>query len=481
MGAVLNGPLRRIVFLTLLVGAFFSFQARAQTADQVILDDEEAAELIEELKEGLPDLIEDEGKVKAIEQKWAARKSLGDRTRADILELLFEDVKAVIQDEGTRDKVWDEWNTSSDEEIPEETPAPAKPEPERPQTPVQKGNTQLPRVEDVIERYTEAMGGFDAFNRIRTVKMTGTATIGAEDLSVSIFKIVNKAYRSEFSVGGLEEWRNDNWYYDGKAWSLHRVAGDLRPRELSSSERENLASASRAVSDLMDHRNQGHQVELLGIVSIDGSPSYKILLTTKTGRVRFYYIRVSDSMPVREEQSYTSNGAEVTRTWDFSNFVKINGAVFAKTITETGPRDITTHLQSIEINIPIDEGVFKPPVESKSDPGPKAISQSVDDLIAALGAGNSTRLAMSFDTYIGLLIGERSDNYGRAEAEKMIRDFFARQGVTGFELKRRGESGSTLIFTGILKTRQGNFNTHVFLQPTKNGDLVKEIRIMPAN
>jgi len=93
-----------------LLSAVFSFTAMAQDKPNTPLDAEAAAALVEELSDGLADLIEDEAQVTAIIGKWNARQDLAGRTKKQIHDLLFADVKSIIKDTETQSSVWANWD-----------------------------------------------------------------------------------------------------------------------------------------------------------------------------------------------------------------------------------------------------------------------------------------------------------------------------------------------------------------------------------
>jgi cold shock protein len=129
----------KLAIALVLMCLVFSFSAMAQNTSNDPLDAEAVAALIEELTDGLPDLIEDEAQVTAITEKWEARKDLAGKTKAQILNLLFADVKSVIEDKDTQDNIWKNWaeEEKSEEETPVETPQqPVTPPVATPQQPV---------------------------------------------------------------------------------------------------------------------------------------------------------------------------------------------------------------------------------------------------------------------------------------------------------------------------------------------------------
>lgn len=101
----------------------------------------------------------------------------------------------------------------------------------------------------------------------------------------------------------------------------------------------------------------------------------------------------------------------------------------------------------------------------------------IDDVISALRAGNAAQLAGSFDDNVELSLPDKSDNYSKAQAQLIVRDFFANNGVKGFDLKHKGDSpGGGHFCIGTLQTNAGNFRTNVFMKNKNGKEVIKEIR-----
>ena len=71
---------------------------------------------------------------------------------------------------------------------------------------------------------------------------------------------------------------------------------------------------------------------------------------------------------------------------------------------------------------------------------------------------------------------DKSDNYSKAQAQVIVKDFFSNNGVKGFDLKHKGDSPGGHFCIGTLQTNNGNFRTSVLMK-TKNGkEVIMEIR-----
>ncbi len=105
-----------------------------------------------------------------------------------------------------------------------------------------------------------------------------------------------------------------------------------------------------------------------------------------------------------------------------------------------------------------------------------AQSGNIDGVISALRTGNASGLAKYFDDNVELSLPVKSDSYSKAQAQVILKDFFANNGVRDFDLKHKGESPGGNYCIGTLQTKSGNFRAHVFMKTKGNKEVLKEIR-----
>lgn len=105
------------------------------------------------------------------------------------------------------------------------------------------------------------------------------------------------------------------------------------------------------------------------------------------------------------------------------------------------------------------------------------ITQSgIDEVINALRAGNVTDLSKFIDESVEISLPEKSDNYSKAQAVVILKDFFMNNGVRSFEVKHKGDQGNGQFCIGTLQTRLGIYRTTVFMKMKGNKQVVREIR-----
>jgi hypothetical protein len=100
----------------------------------------------------------------------------------------------------------------------------------------------------------------------------------------------------------------------------------------------------------------------------------------------------------------------------------------------------------------------------------------LDDVINALKSGNAQELSKYIDDNIEISLPDKTENYSRAQAVMVLKDFFTNNGVTGFDVQFKGENGGGQYCIGDLKTKSGVYRTTVFMKTKDNKQLIKELR-----
>src|SRR5437762_13208075 len=84
--------------------------------------------------------------------------------------------------------------------------------------------------DEVVQKYATAMGGLDNYNKLKTVKLSGTVTVQGMDLPITIQVVNNKAMRTDVEVMGQAI---VNSYKDGKGWKINPLAGAATATDVS--------------------------------------------------------------------------------------------------------------------------------------------------------------------------------------------------------------------------------------------------------
>lgn len=216
-------------------------------------------------------------------------------------------------------------------------------------------------VDEVIQKHTDAVGGLDAIKKINTVKITGSVTVQGLDLPITTQVINGKAMRSDIDVMGQSV---VNAYKDGKGWKINPFGGASTATEVTGTELQDMKSQSMLISNLMDYKARGHQVELAGQEETEGVKTYKIKLINKeNSRLTTYYISTTDNLLVKSTTTREMQGQEAGVENIFNDYKDFNGVKFSMKRTQKIGGNVFSEMQvtSVELNVPVDEKIFEFP------------------------------------------------------------------------------------------------------------------------
>lgn len=100
---------------------------------------------------------------------------------------------------------------------------------------------------------------------------------------------------------------------------------------------------------------------------------------------------------------------------------------------------------------------------------------SIDDVVAAMRGGNASQLSKYFDSRVDISLPGKNDNYSKSQAEIILKDFFASNGVKSFQVKHKGEQNGSQFCIGTLVTKNGSFRTKFFMKKKGDQQVVQEL------
>lgn len=228
-------------------------------------------------------------------------------------------------------------------------------------------------VDEIIAKNVEARGGMDKLKAIRTLRISGKMTMGPGiEAPMTLEMKRPRRMRLEFTFQGMTGIQA----YDGeKGWQLIPFGGRKDPEPMSPEDQKDAEEQADMDGPLVDYRDKGHTVELLGGESVEGADTYKLKVTLKNGDVRYIYLDAEYFLAIKGEGKRMVRGSEVETEVSYGDFKEVEGVMFPYTI-ESGakgrPERQRLVIETIEVNVPIDDGRFKmPEAASAEKPAPK--------------------------------------------------------------------------------------------------------------
>jgi outer membrane lipoprotein-sorting protein len=218
-------------------------------------------------------------------------------------------------------------------------------------------------VDEVVASNLAARGGKTRIQALRSIRETGTATASGGRVARVIREIKRPGLmRLQFSYQGT----TSVFAHDGETgWQIAPLQGQFEPQVMPP---EGEAAAEVDQRDiegpLVDWREKGHAVELLGREKFPGGDAFKLKVTLKVGAIRYLYVDVASRQIVRSEGTRTIRGRTIQLENTFSDFRKVDGLVFPhliETRVKDRPQVIRIVVEKIELNPDLDDARFRFP------------------------------------------------------------------------------------------------------------------------
>jgi hypothetical protein len=106
-------------------------------------------------------------------------------------------------------------------------------------------------------------------------------------------------------------------------------------------------------------------------------------------------------------------------------------------------------------------------------------AQSVGEQVtAAFRVGNHKELSRHFDTKVDMVLLSKENSYSKAQAEVIIKDFFDKNRISGYQVIHQGRSrdGAQYVI-GSLTTASGQYRTYVLVKGEGDKGRVQQLRI----
>jgi hypothetical protein len=222
-------------------------------------------------------------------------------------------------------------------------------------------------VDEIINKYVQAMGGKDKLKNLKTLKVTGKMEFGpGMSIPFNVYIKNKQAFRFDMTLQGLttvQVVQGDSGYYispfEGKK------DAEKMPEDMVKESKDQVDVAG----PLVDYKDKGNTVELLGKEDMEGTDTYKLKLTEKSGDVSYIYLDAQTYYQLKETQKYKMEDKEVESEVLFSNYKTVDGITFPYTMEtrQVGEsRGQVMNYETIEVNGKIDESLFKWPDSVKN-------------------------------------------------------------------------------------------------------------------
>lgn len=100
----------------------------------------------------------------------------------------------------------------------------------------------------------------------------------------------------------------------------------------------------------------------------------------------------------------------------------------------------------------------------------------VENIAAAIKTGNSKELAKYFGPTVEIIIPGIDGAFSKAQAEVIMKDFFAKSAPVSFTINKKGNSaGGSQYMIGTYQSKTESLNVYILLKPVSNILMIQQI------
>lgn len=209
-------------------------------------------------------------------------------------------------------------------------------------------------VEDIVDRYIAAMGGKEKLLSLKTIKMEGTMNTQGVDVTITNTKSHLTGMRLDFEVMGTSNYQIVNTTKGSSFWP---VRGKDAPEDMEDAQYKSAINQLDIQGALVDFKEKGNQIEMLGKETEAGSEVNKLKVTYRNGVTSTFFMDAKSGRLLKTEGKLNMNGQEMEIVTSYSDYRQnADGFWFAYSVT-TQQGEIK--YDKISTNIPVDDNLFK--------------------------------------------------------------------------------------------------------------------------
>jgi hypothetical protein len=224
--------------------------------------------------------------------------------------------------------------------------------------------------DELVSKNIAARGGLEKIRAVRSMRLTGTMSIGDEKMpAVLDLKRPNKM-RWEFRVDGQVQVEG----FDGRVGWTRMVAGgheDVEP--MSDEEQKDVELQADMDGPFVDYRAKGNAIDLVGKAKVGDRDAWKLSVTLKNGEKRDVYLDASTFLQVKTVMRREVDGHEVEITSLIGDYRDVDGLLLPHSFEATAegaPGKQVLRFDRIELDVPLDDDLFEMPKTPVPTPGP---------------------------------------------------------------------------------------------------------------
>lgn len=223
--------------------------------------------------------------------------------------------------------------------------------------------------DEIIAKVLAARGGLEQIRAVQAERITGRISFGAGSSGpfIAEFKRPLKM-RMQLTIQNRILVRA----YDGETgWANNPFAGQMTPEAMAEEELKAMAEEADFDGPLVDYKEKGNKIELVGKDRFQDKDVWRLKVTTKKGAVRQYLYDSGSFLLLKWEGSRKFQGKEFPMQTYFRDYRDVEGLKFPFQIESGSPAANVSQkisVENIEVNPILGDIEFGEPATPASTP-----------------------------------------------------------------------------------------------------------------
>jgi len=210
-------------------------------------------------------------------------------------------------------------------------------------------------LDEIVKKYSAA-NKLDNLKSVTTIKSTAKTSVRGTDMAIETWMKNPDKIKVVTSAGG----QNIVMAFDGqKGYMINPMSGSNDPVEMDIAQvKQQIANRNMFQNSLQIMFKNG-SLSLEGEESVNGKPAFKVKQSGE-GAVAYLFIDKVSFLAVKASTTVSQGGQTISVDSFPTDYQEFNGVMVPmKTTQSVSGMDIVTTIVKVEVNIPMDDSVFK--------------------------------------------------------------------------------------------------------------------------
>ncbi len=210
-------------------------------------------------------------------------------------------------------------------------------------------------LEEIVKKYSAA-NKLDQLSEKQTLKITASMSMMGMDMPMEMWMKKPNKIKTVTNMGGQEMIQ----VFDGeKGYAVNPMTGSSDPVEMTPEQVKEILRNNIFQNYLESYLKNG-QLTLEGEESVSGKQAFKIKAALEGGTIANLFIDKDSYLLLKTTTDITQGGMAMTLEAVPSDYTDNNGVFLPmKTTTTVSEMEIITTFTKVEVDVPIDDSVFK--------------------------------------------------------------------------------------------------------------------------